>query len=24
LICALRATLHPGVDWSWNVLFLVI
>jgi hypothetical protein len=24
LICALMAALPPGVDWSWNFLFLVI
>ena len=24
LICALMATLPPGVDWSGSVLFLVI
>jgi hypothetical protein len=24
LICARMATLQPGVDLSWNVLFLMI
>jgi len=24
LICARMATLHPGVDLSWNFLFLMI